>query len=107
MLASGPIAPARPAGAPKRAGARATGACPAVSVIAEPRRTNGQPAARAALHVDARDLHPQVLLPVALLLVIALAALVLLDGDLVALLFADDVGRDGRVRHQRRADFGR
>ena len=39
------------------------------------------------------------------LLVVALAALVLLDGDLVALLFADDVGGDGGVGDGRQADL--
>src|SRR5437773_5447000 len=57
--------------------------------------------------VDPGDLHPQIALAVTDLAVVALAALVLLDVDLVALLFADDVGGDGRLRNSRKPDLGR
>src|SRR5690242_861287 len=58
----------------------------------------------AASDVDPRDLHFQVRLAVANLFVIALAALVLLDVDLRAARFADDVGGDGRAVDHGRAN---
>src|SRR3954463_5740735 len=51
------------------------------------------------LNVDSGDFDANVALAVALLFVIALAALVLLDVDLVALLLAEDVGGDCGLAH--------
>src|SRR5581483_10098950 len=60
----------------------------------------------ASLDVDAGDLHFQLRLTMADLLVIALAALVLDGVDLGPADGADDVGGDARPADQRRADLG-
>src|ERR1043166_8715152 len=53
---------------------------------------------------DVGDLHFREVLPMALLLVIVLAAAVLDDADLVAAAVRDDLGGDRATLHQRRAD---